>query len=861
MTQAVTSRPPAPQPKRSAVPRVPAEPRTRSVRVLILVAGVVVTHLILFAPSLLGWKVLLPLDQLSFYHVYLPPDPAYKDVHPTNRALSDQVLQFELQRRFAAAEIRAGRVPLWNPYHFCGAPFAFPTFSPFILPYYLFPYPITEAWSHVLAAVVAAAGAYVFFRRVLGVGFWPAVVIAWCYPLTGCFQLWLGFFISYTFPFFPWLLVAVDSAVRRPGGWGGPVLGLVTALTLLSGAVDIAGQTLLACGLFSLWRLGERYYRERQRRPVVAGVAALSAGWMAGILLASISLSPLFEYLPTGLRTQSRARSSEERPPVGITGTPQMFLPLFYGSTARLWPWMARDGNLQEGGAQAYAGLVAAFVLAPLAFARRRYLSINIFWVLLALVSAAWYLDVPVLTHLLRLPGLNLMSHNRFLFVFAFATLALAVVGLDALVRGEVAWHFAYVVPVLVLIGLGLLSAQRGADVRDVVTRRIVEVFGLEGRTRAEQQATFETIQGNFQRASFISAGMCAAAVGLWVLVVRGPRGVTVGLVSLALIAELLWFARDQNLQSDPELYYPTVPALAELAQKPPGRITGMACLPPLLPQAYGLRDVRGYDAVDPARIVELLDDVRDMQSGRIPYALTQYWVPVFPAVSPTRARVLPVVSMLNLRYVIGRGKPPDELRPIIIERDDYWVYENGEFMPRVYIPARVKVMPEDEILRTIAGRVKQGAVRDPATGRIHDNYGMVRSAIDFDPAKIAYTPTDPGLADADAKGTAKIVDENPLEIRVAVDMETPGLLVLADQWYAGWHAYLDGKECPVLPVNRAIRGVALPAGRGELVFRYEPAGWTRGLRMAAIAASALACWAAALAWLGRRKRVAVPSA
>ena len=34
--------------------------------------------------------------------------------------------------------------------------------------------------------------------NILGVGFWPAVVAAWCFPLTGFFQFWLGYYLSFT---------------------------------------------------------------------------------------------------------------------------------------------------------------------------------------------------------------------------------------------------------------------------------------------------------------------------------------------------------------------------------------------------------------------------------------------------------------------------------------------------------------------------------------------------------------------------------------------------------------------------------------------------------------------------------------
>jgi hypothetical protein len=891
----------------------------RSRRCLILIAGVVATHFALYAPSLIGQKVLLPLDCLAFQNCYLPRTPEYANVKPRNHALLDQVLQFEFQRRFAADEIRAGRVPLWDPYHYCGAPFVVSFLSPFNIPYYIFPHYITWAWIHVLVALVASGGAYVFFRGVLGIGFWPAVVASWCFPLTGFFQYWFGYYLPFTVAFLPWLLVAVERTIRRPAGWGGPGLALATALLLISGAFDMAGQVLLTAGLFAVWRLGELYLGTRSLKVLAGPVIALTAGWVLGFLLAAPYWMPLAEYAATGLRIQRRAGNATERPPTGITALWQMILPLVYGNTGAGWIWLSPAPNLLESAAQAYSGLFATLVLVPLGFASRCLRSLKLFWLLMGILSAAWVLGLWPLTAILQLPGLNLMSHNRFLFVLCFAILALAAIGLDSILRGEVVWQskvgipllcvslfylwcivsdFIYMksqsktgadsgkliqdsvlsviaiailtggfllliqllprgwrsgllIPVLLIAGLGIWSAQRAVDVKDIVPDAAFHkpAPGLaparaQAKAKAETQMALEA-QSNFQDYSIGAATLCVAAVLCWVLVLRAPPRLAAAVVSLAMLGDLLWFARDFNRQYDPSLYYPPIPALEELIKSEPhGRVVGLSCLPPLLPQRYGLLDVRGYDAVDPARIVNLLLKVKDRQAGSYDYTLIQWWFPALIGDSQTgKFTMLPVLNMLSLRYMIGRGRPPASpiFEPLLVEcddeRDDYWVYENPNALPRVYVPARVEVLNEAQILSVMT---------DPET------------AMQFDPSAIAYVETDIDLP-GKCHGKAEIVQENPREIHVAVDMETPGLLVLADQWYEGWNASYEGKPVPVLPVNVAIRGVLLPAGKGEVVFRYEPTGWARGLKTFALAAPLLLCWFAAAAWLRRRAKPAVP--
>ena len=81
----------------------------RAVRLLIVVAGVVLGQAILYGPSLVSSKILLPLDILSQPDFYLPIGPETENVVPHSSVFSDPVLSYELNRRFAASEIRALR--------------------------------------------------------------------------------------------------------------------------------------------------------------------------------------------------------------------------------------------------------------------------------------------------------------------------------------------------------------------------------------------------------------------------------------------------------------------------------------------------------------------------------------------------------------------------------------------------------------------------------------------------------------------------------------------------------------------------------------------------------------------------------
>src|SRR4029453_3031501 len=117
------------------------------------------------------------------------------------------------------------------------------------------------------------------------------------------------------------------------------------------------------------------------------------------------------------------------------------------------------------------------------------------------------------------------------------------------------------------------------------------------------------------------------------------------------------------------------------------------------------------------------------------------------------------------------------------------WVYANTRALPRAYVPGRVEPVVD-------------------GTRRL-----MLLARDDFDPGRVAYVERPIQLPDA-IDGSAKIVEETPTRVVASAEMRTPGLLVLADLWDAGWRVHDDRAELPILRTNHALRGVQLTAGQ-----------------------------------------------
>jgi hypothetical protein len=278
------------------------------------------------------------------------------------------------------------------------------------------------------------------------------------------------------------------------------------------------------------------------------------------------------------------------------------------------------------------------------------------------------------------------------------------------------------------------------------------------------------------------------------------------------MLADLLWFAHDRNPQCEPQLYFPVIPPLQQLTLSHPGRVLGIRCLPADVPYFCGLHDVRGYDGLDPARMIDLMRIAGKL--GATTYALTQSFVPTV-AIAPDGTILLSrVLDMLNVTHVILPGAPSSKVKPEFVG-SGYFVVENRNALSRIFIPRRVEVAEEAE-------------------GR------LVRlSAPDFNPNEVAYVES-PIDFKAPSKGTATILEETPTYVRVSAQMTSPGLVVLADLWDKGWRAYLDRRRVPILRTNHALRGVVTQSGTHVIEFRYSPIGFGLGLILWGFAACTL---------------------
>jgi hypothetical protein len=148
-------------------------------------------------------------------------------------------------------------------------------------------------------------------------------------------------------------------------------------------------------------------------------------------------------------------------------------------------------------------------------------------------------------------------------------------------------------------------------------------------------------------------------------------------------------------------------------------------------------------------------------------------------------------------------------------------LYENPHVLPRAFVTYRASPAP-------------------PAAELL-----LILSRASFDPLAESWVEGDAGLAPTAAtplRGVAAtIVRDEPQVVEIDATLAAPGLVVLADTFYPGWVATVDGAPAAILATNHLFRGVPAPAGVHRIRFAYRPRSLLLGGALSLLTALGLA--------------------
>ncbi len=201
-----------------------------------------------------------------------------------------------------------------------------------------------------------------------------------------------------------------------------------------------------------------------------------------------------------------------------------------------------------------------------------------------------------------------------------------------------------------------------------------------------------------------------------------------------------------------------------------------------------------GYSALAPGRVWRYLHQALGVP---VPFEVNTFPSPALAAFGP-----FPYHSM---SLVIGAD--PRSRRPILNRLPD----------PRAYLTPAAQLVRDD----------------GEATLRM-------RAGHDFHSVALVEQPLPLPAQPPAQVGHATIMDFAPERISVAVESPAPSLLVLAEPWYPGWSARVNGVATACIPANAWMRAVLVPAGKSQVEMTFHSTYLVPGALISLVALATL---------------------
>jgi hypothetical protein len=155
-------------------------------------------------------------------------------------------------------------------------------------------------------------------------------------------------------------------------------------------------------------------------------------------------------------------------------------------------------------------------------------------------------------------------------------------------------------------------------------------------------------------------------------------------------------------------------------------------------------------------------------------------------------------------------------------------LYENKNAMPRAFFVTHVI----DASSHEEAIRVLQAAEFEPRTTAVVENAGPAFAALRQGAYELHLAINQP------SSGVARIDEDRRNRVVIETDNQKAEALVLSDNYYPGWTAFVDGEPLHIFQSNCTMRAVAVPAGRHLVSFVFAPTAFSISVYVSAAAAA-----------------------
>jgi len=704
-------------------------------------------------------------------------------------------------------------IPQWDPHVFGGMPFvdAFhgDIFYPFSVLKYFIPLYFHLGFSLILHIYFSGIFMYLAARQ-FKLGKTAAL-------FAGATYMFAPFLVSLVSPghdgkiyitsLFPLVMLFLNRSFERQRFFDFTTLGLILGIIIVTPHPQMSYFTLWVAALYTIYRLLVLLKERKSIVPLVKPATLAAYAVVVALLFSAIQFYPGYVYT-----THFSPRADTKRGWDWATSWSlhqeeafSQLIPEFAGTFDRYdksfyWGKNAFKDNSES------VGVVAIFLaLIGLFFGRRKeawfFGGLAIFALVYALgattpVFQLFYYLIPKVKAL-RAPSM-------IMFIFLFCMALLAGMGVQTIInwkndnpaRRKKLNYLLFGFPAFMFL-LAFLFSSAGPKMLSIWT----SLFYSEAATTMVQRGitkfdlairNLDAIQSGAWFA-FLFTGL-AAVIAWRQLSSSKTLLIMSGLILIPVIDGVRFDSRFIGV-ADPARYFEATPLTKYLTQQE-GKfrtlnLTGSKLPKSLLPQ-FGIDDVTGYHG-------NQLRWYDDLLGG----SELKNW---------TNPRFLNLVGTRYVMIPADAGFPPDYFGEIPVHAEvgfgDIRLVENRNAFERVYLVNSYQVIPNRQ-----------------------DIYPLVLTGSDNLRKKV-YLEEEPDLAipaDSLAADSAWIKSYDLDSIVVGVNCSANRILVMTDNYYESWHAYVDGRPAKIMRSYGSFRAVALPAGAKEVLFKYESKRYATG--------------------------------
>ena len=706
---------------------------------------------------------------LSVGSPYYQGPKTFWDLDPTN------YMHFEVpQTIYWAQELRKGHFAFWNPWQGNGQPLSASMVSGIYNPlklalFAVFPYGKTFDFYLLLKFLIAGFGMYLFLKK-LELSQQASLLGGAAYMFSGYFVSWITHWSLSADMMTPYILLGIEYLIANPKIKQAALLGIVWGIMVLSENPE----AVIMITIFSVAYLIYRTYLpavalsnvegRRLGKSYIYFATALTVAFIISLpMLWDIGL--FFSQSINGHNAASTAIAAQENNNFIIQLNRLLRLPVPLS--------LFQEINRVSSSHQAFDLIptyIGTFILlltvAALGSRKNNFTTWIMFFGFAILFFILVWIEAPPVSWVKRLPVFKMIIFYRYYGVFYFSLAALAAMGWENIKFRNISLKKFWLI--MLLISAPLIDAvtfSRNFRQSYKVVFNEIDLDKISLFIKKFPAIIQITVGWLINVPYFYAAVIFGLTIFFCSLFLFFWWKKYYNFIFIFLVLELILYIpklRDVSNFQDP---YREPAFVAYLKSRPDidsYRIYGAdKVLMSQTATGYGLRNMSTFDGVLLRSYLAYLKPLFDKDLLKSPWGM--YYSA--PAELLGNKEFLSIFNLASVKYIISEKEFPKDAPYKLIYNEEVKIYENKSALP------------------------------------------------------LAWIETDDGKLLTDV-----IIEKHePNKVVLRTDAVQEGMLVLAETNYPGWSVYVDGQKKEIKTIHEMFRGVYLPKGNHEVVFKYWP--------------------------------------